>query len=63
MKAIASGFQMHIPKPVEPAELVTVVASLAKRTQRFDLGIGTTIPLLSQLKRSDRKRNFTVQLR
>jgi len=30
MKAIASGFQMHISKPVEPAELVTVVASLAK---------------------------------
>ncbi|HEY9901368.1 MAG TPA: response regulator [Candidatus Sericytochromatia bacterium] len=32
MKAIAAGFQIHIPKPVEPAELVTVVASLAKRT-------------------------------
>lgn len=32
MKAIASGFQMHIPKPVEPAELATVVASLARRT-------------------------------
>jgi len=32
MKAIASGFQMHIPKPVEPAELVTVVASLARHT-------------------------------
>ena len=34
MKAIASGFQMHIPKPVEPAELATVVASLAKRTPK-----------------------------
>ena len=33
MKAIAYGFQMHIPKPVEPAELATVVASLAKRTR------------------------------
>ncbi|HEY9633887.1 MAG TPA: response regulator [Coleofasciculaceae cyanobacterium] len=32
MRAITSGFQMHIPKPVEPAELATVVASLAKRT-------------------------------
>lgn len=31
MKAIAAGFQIHIPKPVELAELVTVVASLAKR--------------------------------
>lgn len=30
MKALASGFQSHIPKPVEPAELATVVASLAK---------------------------------
>ncbi|MBD2043862.1 response regulator [Microcoleus sp. FACHB-672] len=32
MRAIAAGFQMHIPKPVEPAELATVVASLAGRT-------------------------------
>jgi CheY-like chemotaxis protein len=32
MKAIASGFQMHISKPVEPAELATVVASLARKT-------------------------------
>lgn len=30
-KAIAEGFQIHIPKPVEPAELATVVASLARR--------------------------------
>jgi PAS domain S-box-containing protein len=30
-RAIAEGFQMHIPKPVEPAELATVVASLAAR--------------------------------
>ena len=28
MKVLSSGFQMHVPKPVEPAELVTVVASL-----------------------------------
>ena len=26
-----SGFNMHIPKPVEPAELATVVASLTGR--------------------------------
>ena len=25
------GFQMHLPKPVRPAELITVVASLAGR--------------------------------
>lgn len=31
MKALASGFQMHVAKPVEPGELVMVVASLAGR--------------------------------
>jgi CheY-like chemotaxis protein/anti-sigma regulatory factor (Ser/Thr protein kinase) len=34
MRAIAAGFQMHIPKPVEPAELATVVASLARPIAR-----------------------------
>jgi signal transduction histidine kinase/ActR/RegA family two-component response regulator len=29
MRALASGFQMHVAKPVQPAELATVVASLA----------------------------------
>lgn len=33
MKALQSGFQMHLAKPVDPAELVVAVASLAKRTQ------------------------------
>jgi hypothetical protein len=28
---LSSGFQMHVPKPIEPIELVTVVASIAKR--------------------------------
>jgi CheY-like chemotaxis protein len=28
IRALSSGFQMHMPKPVEPAELATVVASL-----------------------------------
>jgi CheY-like chemotaxis protein len=32
MKAIRAGFQMHVPKPVEPAELITMVASLAGRS-------------------------------
>ena len=32
MKALLAGFQSHVPKPVEPAELVTVIASLAQRT-------------------------------
>jgi hypothetical protein len=32
MRAIRAGFQMHVPKPVEPAELITMVASLAGRS-------------------------------
>ncbi len=30
-RAISAGFHMHLAKPIEPAELVTVVASLAGR--------------------------------
>ena len=29
-KALDAGFMMHIPKPVEPAELISVVASLTR---------------------------------
>jgi CheY-like chemotaxis protein len=29
MRALAEGFQIHLPKPVEPAELLVVVATLA----------------------------------
>ena len=32
MKAISAGYQMHLAKPVEPAELIMMVASLAGRT-------------------------------
>ncbi len=31
MKALQSGFQMHLAKPVDPAELVIAVAVLARR--------------------------------
>ena len=31
MRVLSAGYQMHIPKPVEPAELATIVANLAKR--------------------------------
>jgi CheY-like chemotaxis protein len=31
VKAITAGFDMHVAKPVEPAELVAMVASLAAR--------------------------------
>ena len=30
-RALAAGFQMHVPKPVEASELMMVIASLAKR--------------------------------
>lgn len=29
LRALSAGFQMHLPKPIEPAELLAVVASLA----------------------------------
>jgi CheY-like chemotaxis protein len=28
LKVLSAGFQMHVPKPIEPAELVALVASL-----------------------------------
>ena len=31
MRAIQEGFQMHVTKPVEPAELAVVIASLTTR--------------------------------
>jgi signal transduction histidine kinase len=31
IRSIQAGFQSHLPKPVEPAELLTIVASLAGR--------------------------------
>lgn len=31
-RAIMAGFQAHVAKPVEPAELLVVVATLAGRT-------------------------------
>ena len=32
-KALRAGFQLHVPKPVDPAELVAVVANLATRSK------------------------------
>jgi CheY-like chemotaxis protein len=31
MRSVLAGFQMHVAKPVEPAELITMIASLAGR--------------------------------
>ncbi len=30
MKALSAGYQAHVPKPVEPAELIAVIASLVR---------------------------------
>ncbi len=35
-RILAAGFQMHIPKPVEPSELVAVVAKLAQTRLELD---------------------------
>jgi DNA-binding response OmpR family regulator len=32
MRALKAGFQTHIAKPVDPAELVLVIMSLIRRT-------------------------------
>jgi CheY-like chemotaxis protein len=34
VRALNAGFQMHVTKPVEPAELAAVVASLVRRMDR-----------------------------
>jgi CheY-like chemotaxis protein len=34
LRVLRSGFQFHLPKPVDSAELVTVVASLAGRAYK-----------------------------
>jgi len=32
VKTLSAGYQMHVPKPVEPLELMTIIASLVRRT-------------------------------
>jgi CheY-like chemotaxis protein len=34
MKALQAGFQMHLAKPVDPAELIIAVATLARQRIR-----------------------------
>jgi PAS domain S-box-containing protein len=36
LRALQSGYQTHVPKPVEPAELEVVVATLAKSFKGYD---------------------------
>jgi len=32
IRVLQSGFQIHVPKPISPSELLAVVANLAGRT-------------------------------
>ena len=32
IRVLQAGFQIHVPKPISPAELVAIVASLSGRT-------------------------------
>jgi PAS domain S-box-containing protein len=36
LRALSAGFQMHVTKPVEPAELAAVIASLVRRTNKVE---------------------------
>ncbi len=38
INALEAGFQMHVPKPVEPAELMMVIASLTGRSSKEPAG-------------------------
>src|SRR5262249_14672832 len=42
LRSLSAGFQMHVTKPVDPAELLTIVASLTGRLNRprslYDVG-------------------------
>jgi signal transduction histidine kinase/CheY-like chemotaxis protein len=38
-RVLAAGFREHLPKPVEPADLIAIVASLAGRTENSPLEI------------------------
>lgn len=34
LRALSAGYQIHLPKPVEPDTLIAAIASLAKRTEK-----------------------------
>ena len=38
IRVLSAGFQMHVPKPVEPAELVAAVAALVEAARRDPSG-------------------------
>jgi CheY-like chemotaxis protein len=34
LRALSAGYDMHVPKPVEPVELAMVIASLTRRAKK-----------------------------
>ena len=34
IRTLSAGFSMHVPKPVDPAELTPIIASVATRFER-----------------------------
>ena len=32
MRSLTAGYTMHVPKPVDPAEFITIIASVAGRS-------------------------------
>jgi CheY-like chemotaxis protein len=38
VRSLAAGYTMHVPKPVDPGELTTIVASLAGARRRSTAG-------------------------
>jgi len=34
MQSLTAGYSMHVPKPVDPGKLTTIIASLAARPSR-----------------------------
>ena len=48
MAALASGFQMHVAKPVNPGELVSVIASLVGRQRWIRALLIGAAPSLAQ---------------
>ncbi|HEX8652496.1 MAG TPA: ATP-binding protein [Pyrinomonadaceae bacterium] len=34
LRALSAGYQIHLPKPIEPDELISAIASLARRTEK-----------------------------
>lgn len=48
IRMFSAGFQLHVPKPVDPTELVAAIASLLARSHRADS------PARAQVSRDDR---------